>query len=309
MLVKDPPVQITDNLWMLGSNEYPLYLVRARAQAAIFEGGVGAMGPLVLEQMEKLGIERESITQLVVPHAHPDHVMAVPLLRETLPRVTVLASKAAAATLAHEKAIGFFVGIDDDLTESLLKMGRITEAHRPKPLAEKKIPVDAIVGEGDTIDVEGLSFSVLQTPGHSDCSLSFHELSQGILLVSDAAAYYMPEHDAWWPDYFTGYAAYVQSMERLAALGAETLCLGHTGVVQGAEAVRTHFRRSMEAARAYHGRIVDEVKSGKPIRQLAEQLGSEVYERTPLLPLEFFQKNCNLLVKQSLKHAGISVDK
>jgi glyoxylase-like metal-dependent hydrolase (beta-lactamase superfamily II) len=309
MFVKDPPVQITDNLWMLGSNEYPLYLVRGEARAAIFEGGVGAMGPLVLEQMEKLAVKRDAITQLVVPHAHPDHVMAVPRLREALPGVTVLASEAAAATLGHEKAIGFFVGIDDALTESLLKRGRITERQRPKPLGEKKIPVDAVVREGDTVDVDGLSFRVLSTPGHSDGSLSFHEPSQGVLFVSDAAGYYMPGHDAWWPDYFAGYAAYLQSMERLAALGAEILCLGHNGVVQGVEAVQTHFRHAMEATRAYHGRICDEVNSGKAVRQLAEQLGSEVYDKTPLLPLDFFQKNCGLLVKQSLAHEGISVDK
>jgi len=309
MLVKDPPVQVNDNLWMLGSNEYPLYFVRGEGQAAIFEGGVGAMGPLVLEQMGELGIDRESITQLVIPHAHPDHVMAVPLLRETLPRVTVLASEIAAGTLAHEKAIGMFIGIDEALTASLLSRGRITEAHRPKPLAEKKIPVDKVIKEGDTIAVDGLSFNVLQTPGHSDCSLSFHEPSRGILFVSDAAGYYMPDHDALWPDYFGGYSAYLDSMERLAGLGAEILCLGHSAVVRGADAVATHFRRAMDATRAYHQRIVDEVKSGRPVRELAGQLGSEVYEKTPLLPLEFFQKNCNLLVKQSLKQEGISPEK
>jgi glyoxylase-like metal-dependent hydrolase (beta-lactamase superfamily II) len=308
MIVQDPPVQIADNLWMLGANEYPLYLVRGEGDAAIIEGGVGAMGPLVLEQMEKLGIRRESIRQLVIPHAHPDHVMAVPLLRETLPEVTVVASEIAAGTLAHEKAISMFLAIDQALTESLLKRGRITEAGRPKPLEEKKIAVDKLVGEGDAVEVDGLSFRVLKTPGHSDCSLSFHEPNQGILFVSDAAGYYMPDHDAWWPDYFAGYRAFLDSMERLAALGAGTLCLGHSAVVTGAEAVQAHFRRAMEATRAYHQRIVDEVKSGKPIRQLAESLGVEVYEKTPLLPLEFFQKNCNLLVKQSLKHEGITVE-
>ena len=235
MLVKDPPVQVNDNLWMLGSKEYPLYVVRGEGQAAIFEGGVGAMGPLVLEQIDERGIDRASITQLVIPHGHPDHVMAVPLLRETLPELTVLASEIAAGTLAHEKAIGMFVGIDDALTASLLERGRITEAQRPKPLAEKKIAVDKVIGEGDTIVVDGLSFDVLQTPGHSDCSLSFHEPSRGLLFVSDAVGYFMPDHDDLWPDYFGGIGPYLESMERLAGLGAETLCLGHSAGCLGSE--------------------------------------------------------------------------
>jgi glyoxylase-like metal-dependent hydrolase (beta-lactamase superfamily II) len=259
--------------------------------------------------MEGAGIDRASVRQLVVPHAHPDHVMAVPLLRETLPGLTVIASGPAAAVLANEKAVSFFLGIDEGLTASLLKMGVIRESHRPQPLAEKKIAVDRVVQDGDTIAVGGLSFNVLGTPGHSDDSLSFHEPDRGLLFVSDAAGYYMPELDAWWPDYFTGYREYLASIERLAALEAEVLLLGHRAAVTGAEEVKAHFEQSLAAARQYHGRIVDEIRSGKPVRQLAGELGAEVYEKTPLLPLEFFQKNCNLLVKQSLRHEGIELEK
>jgi len=50
------------------------------------------------------------------------------------------------------------------------------------------------------------------------------------------------------------------------------------------------------------------VKAGKPVRQLAEELGAEVYAKTQLLPLDFFQKNCGLLIKQSLRHEGIRKD-
>ena len=42
------------------------------------------------------------------------------------------------------------------------------------------------------------------------------------------------------------------------------------------------------------------------MRQLAEELGAEIHAQTPLLPLDFFQKNCGLLVKQSLKHEGLA---
>lgn len=309
MLVRNPPVEITDNLWMLGIDEYPLYLVRGSGEAALFEGGVGAMGPLVLEQLEKLAVKPGTVRQLIVPHAHPDHVMAVPLFQKTFPDLTVIASQPAAGTLAVEKAISFFTQIDEAITASLVKMGRITEAHRPQPLEEKRIPVDRVVKEGDTIAVDGFSFQVLKTPGHSDCSLGFHEPDKGILFVSDASAYYMPEHDAWWPDYFTGYAAYLSTIERLMALEAETLCLGHHAVVQGAEAVRSHLGRAIAATKEYHQRIVAEANSGTSVRQIAERLGSEVYAKIPLLPVEFFQKNCGLLVKQSLGHEGIKIDR
>jgi len=306
MLIKDPPVQITENLWMFGTNQYPLFLFKGHT---IFEGGIGAMGRLMSEQMERLGVPRDSVKQVVIPHGHPDHAMAVPSLREIFPDITVLASEIAAATLSAEKAISFFRDVDAQLNRSLMKAGLITEAHCPPPLTEKQIPVDTILKEGDTLSIDGSEFHVLHTPGHSDCSLSFHEPTEGILFISDASGYYMPEFDCWWVNYFTGYESYIKSMRRLAALEAEILCLGHLGAIRGAEDVKTYFDRAIDATEQCHRRIIDEAKPGNTVRRIAEQLGSEVYQKTQLMPLEFIQKNCGLLVKQSLKHEGITLDK
>jgi glyoxylase-like metal-dependent hydrolase (beta-lactamase superfamily II) len=306
MLIKDPPVEVAGNLWMLGTNEYPLFLVKGEREATIFEGGTGAMGALLVEQMEKIGIPKSVVKQVVITHAHPDHVMAVPILRKAFPGVTVLASEAAAKTLTVEKAIAFFCQVDGALSGALLKVGQITEAHRPQPFTEKQIAVDRIIKEGDRIAVgEGTTFAVLQTPGHSDCSLSFHDARHGTLIISDATGYYLPEHNFWWPNYFTDYGVYVRTMGRLAALGAEVLCLSHNGVIKGAGDVKSYFDGAIGATKKYHERIIAEVKAGKQVRQIAEALGAEVYEKTQLLPLDFFQKNCGLLVKQSLRHEGM----
>ncbi len=309
MLIKETPVALTEELWMLGTAAYPLFLFTGEQEAVIFEGGTGAMGPLLREQMETLNLDPSLVKQAVVTHAHPDHVMAVPLFRELFPGVEVLASEAAAGTLSVEKAISFFCQIDEALNDALIKAGTISQRHRPQPLAEMQIAVDRLIKEGDAITVDGAAFNVLEMPGHSDCSLSFHEPQRGILLVADATGYYVPEHHYWWPNYFTGYDVYLDSMRRLAGLEAEILCLGHNAVVKGAKDIETYFRDAISATEAYHRRIVDEANAGKPTRQIAEELGSEIYEKSPLLPEDFFQKNCGLMVKQSLRHEGISVEK
>jgi hypothetical protein len=85
--------------------------------------------------------------------------------------------------------------------------------------------------------------------------------------------------------------------------------LSHNAVVQGADDVKTYFAEVIAATEAYHARIVEQAKAGQSVREIAEALGTEVYEKSPLLPLVFFQKNCALMVKQSLKHEGIDIDK
>ena len=302
MLIFDAPVQVTDELWMLGSKEYPLYLYKGHT---FFEGAVGAMGALLAEQMESLGLDPAGVKQIVIPHGHPDHVMAVPAMREMFPEAKVIASAAAAKTLSIDKAIGFFCKVDAQLTESLTRMGVVTEKHRPKPLEEMKIDVDQTVGEGDTIDVDGTPLRVLHTPGHSDCSLSFFQPEAKVLFISDATGYYMHEHGCWWVNYFGDYQVYLDSIRRLAGLDAEVLCLGHLAVVKGADAVKQYFADAIEATEACHRRILGGIESGKDGREIADQLGSEIFEKTQLMPLDFVQKNCSLLVKLSMKHEGI----
>jgi len=305
MLVKDPPVEIIDNLWMLGTNLYPLYLLKGRQGGTIVEGGTGVMGPVLREQLAQLGIAADYVRQVIVTHAHPDHVMAVPLFREMFPGVTVIASATAAKTLQAEKAVAFFCKMDDALTGALIQSGVVGEQHRRPPLAANQIPVDRVVKEGDRIEVdEGVALEVLETPGHSDCSLSFYDAARRVLIISDATGYYVPQHDTWWPNYFTDYGAYVRSIERLAALDTDVLCLSHNGVIRGADDVRDYFRRALQVTQAYHERIVADAKTGKPAEEIAAALGAEVYQKTQLMPPDFFVKNCGLLVKMSLKHAA-----
>ncbi len=305
MLIKNPPAEIAKDLWMLGTGEYPVFCFRDAGEYVIFEAGVSAEVPVIGRQMAALGITPDSVKQLIITHAHPDHAMGVPGFRKLLPNVTVLASALAAKTLAFEKAVGFFCKVDQALTASLKTSGSISQADQGQPPAEMKIAVDRTLKAGDAVRVGGASFAVLETPGHSDCSLSFHEAGRGILIISDVSGYYMPEHNWWWPNYFTGYAATLDSLRRLAGLKAEVLCLSHNAVIQGAAEIGAYFQGAISATEAYHQRIVNEVTGGKPARALAEQLGAEVFAKTPLLPLDFFQKNCALLVKQSLQHAGI----
>lgn len=304
-MLESPPLALAHGLWVLGTAEYPVYLFFEDGEGVIFEGGIGATAPLLVEQMEQVGIPLAQVNRLVLTHAHPDHVMAVGQLRKLIPGLKVVASQEAAEVLASEKALGFFAQMDQTLVTRLIERGMIRPEHRPPPAQEKQIGVDRIVKEGDCIEVGSRKLEILKTPGHSHCSLSFYDPQDKILIVSDATGYYMPQDGSWWPNYFTDYGVYLASIERLASLPAEILGLSHNAVIRGADAVRDYFEKAIAATRQYHERIVAEAKSGKEPRQIAEQLGAEIHAKVGLMPLEFFQKNCGILVKLSLKHEGL----
>jgi 2-aminobenzoylacetyl-CoA thioesterase len=309
MLFNQPPVEITDNLTMLGTAEYPLYLFKGDGAGLIVEGGVGISASVLRQQIEQLRIGADFVKQAVVTHAHPDHVMAVPALREIFPGIEVLASEVAAKTLSVEKAVSFFCKLDKALTNSLVESGLAAEEQCAEALSEMRIAIDRTLTDGDRITVGGLSIEVLQTPGHSDCSICLFEPAGRVLVVSDATGFCLPEKSFWWPCYFGGYADHLDTIERLAGMDAEVVCLGHNCAITGADDVKKYFADTLVATKAYHQHIVDEAKSGKSVREIAEQLGSDVYQQSPLLTVDFFQRNCGLLVKQSLAHEGIELEK
>lgn len=309
MLIQDPPTQIAEHMWMLGTPAFPVYLYRRAREATLFEGAVSAVAPVLERQLAALAVAPEDVTQAVVTHAHPDHVMAIPLYRCMFPNVTILASATAAKTLQIEKAVGFFRKIDGALTDWLMSRGEVAEPARPANTDTRQIGVDRTVGEGDQIEIEGEPvFTVLETPGHSDCSLSFHAPAENILVISDATGYYLPADDYMWPGYLADFDAYCRSIARLASLHAELLCLSHNVVVRGGEEVAAYFQQVERATAAYHDRIVSGARSGMTVADIAQELAAEVFDRTGQLSLDFFCKNCTLLIKQSLHHEGIKVD-
>ena len=177
-------------------------------------------------------------------------------------------------------------------------------------MAENRIAVDRMVREGDAIAVEDTSWTVLETPGHSDCSISLHERRAG---ADDLRRHRLLHAGRRTPGGRTtspSYAAYVRSIERLAGLEAEVLCLSHNGAICGR-------RGDPRLLRRRHRRHASSTTSGSwPRRRRASRSGrsprnsgAEIHGRLPVLPLDFFQKNCGLLVKQSLQHAGITVSK
>jgi len=310
MLITQVPYQLSERFWMLGNAAYPIYLYASAEQTSVLEGGISALGPVLVEQIDSRRLAPSGLAKLVVTHAHPDHVMAIPFLRQKYPDLKVVASQAAADTLSNPKALTAFAQIDNALAQALHEAGQLDHSAAAPSDDPRLFAVDQIVREGDAIEVAPeVTFQVLETPGHSPCSISLFEPAKRYLVVSDATGYWIPADDYWWPNYFSDYAAYVASMERLSGLGVEVLCLSHNAAITGAEEIGDYFRRAIEATRAYHQRIIDEINRGRSVRQLAEELGREVYEKTQLLPLEFFQKNCGVLVKQSLRHEGIAPEK
>jgi glyoxylase-like metal-dependent hydrolase (beta-lactamase superfamily II) len=141
--------------------------------------------------------------------------------------------------------------------------------------------VDRTVADGETVRLsDGLTLKVIATPGHTRDSLSYYVPEKKILLPSEAVG--IPDQTGYITiDCLVDYDLYHRSHRLLAALDVEVLCLGHRGVLTGADA-----RRHMDDSLAQCERFRDMVgrflrKENGDLERVKQQVKAYEYDDKP----------------------------
>ena len=109
-----------------------------------------------------------------------------------------------------------------------------------------------LLSDGDTIDLGGRTLQALHTPGHSPGHLCFWEADRGCLFTGDLV--YQDTLFAYYPS--TDPAAYLRSLEKIAALPAKRVFPGHHSLDIAPELVlrmRDAFRDLDRVGQLRHG--------------------------------------------------------
>jgi glyoxylase-like metal-dependent hydrolase (beta-lactamase superfamily II) len=237
-------------------NAVHLYLVRGEKLALIDSGASDSPSAAVEPALRELGLDWSDLDYLINTHGHPDHAGGNGEVKTAAPRVEIGLHRddvhLAAGPEAHLKsrtdgsALLRLLGRDDLVPEREAILRQVIG---------RSVGVDRVLEDGDSVDLgRDVRLQVVHTPGHTPGSVCFFWEAEGILFSGDAV-----QGHGWRagvaPLYFE--ANYLDSLEKIAALNASTLCMGHTfawsGVLndpvrQGPEVAET--LRSSRAASA-----------------------------------------------------------
>ncbi len=113
--------------------------------------------------LEKIDEINRPLAAILLTHAHFDHIGSVKKLKEIYPSVPVMAGEKDQWMLSNPDAV--YRDMLREIPDSL------------------RIKAERLLHDGDRIDVKGINFTVIETPGHTPGSVCY--LSDGLLFSGD----------------------------------------------------------------------------------------------------------------------------
>jgi glyoxylase-like metal-dependent hydrolase (beta-lactamase superfamily II) len=230
-LTKHPPISLTPNFYQLGTPAFPAFLSMGEF-GMLIEGGTGPTFPIIVEQIRSVGVSPERIKYMALTHTHADHIGGIPHFKRIWPHIKLIGSSNADKILQKKELFHEYLLSDTAIAQLMKAKDEIDDL--PPALTDYHFSLDSSVKEGDRIDLgKGVRWDVYETPGHSPCHISLFEETEGTLVVGDATGFYVPEKNAFWPNYFVSLEDYLNSIRKLAALPAKRAVLSHNCVIYG----------------------------------------------------------------------------
>jgi glyoxylase-like metal-dependent hydrolase (beta-lactamase superfamily II) len=224
------PGKIRDGLWLLGREESAIYLLEGSRESMLINGGTCYLVPDVLGQLREFRIDETRIQKLLILHAHFDHVGIVPFLQRRRPDLEVYASARAWEILQMPKAVKT---INEYGHKVAVRMGA-GEAYKQYDVEWRDDVNGRIIAQGDQVNLGEFQVSILDTPGHSSCSISAYVPQLKAVFASDGGG--IPFKETIVISGNSNFTQYEESLEKLRGLDVEFVCADHYGCVSGEEA-------------------------------------------------------------------------
>ena len=196
-------------------------LIVGSEKTALMDCGMAYCWEQLLANIEtKLGAR--PLDYIVLSHTHYDHIGALPYIKGRYKDALVIGSQHGAQVLEKPNALKLIKELGE-------KAGELYSG-KPIELISDNMKVEHIVCEGDRIELGDRVLRVLETPGHTNCSLSFFMEPDGVLFASESTGILVS------PDFvhtamLKSYNDSIASGEKCQELGARMIILPHYGIL------------------------------------------------------------------------------
>jgi len=203
------PFRVAGPLYYVGTENITSLLVTTPAGHVLIDAGLEESGPIVIDNIRKLGFRVEDVRVLLSTHAHLDH----------------------AGGLARIKAASGAVLYAGAADSGLLQSGGRGDFAYGDTMTFPPVKVDVPVRDRQEVDFGGLRFRAVATPGHTKgCTTWTFTIPDGpasrrvVMIGGTTAPNYTLVHNPTYPTIVSDFEA---TFRTLRALSADIVFEGH----------------------------------------------------------------------------------
>jgi glyoxylase-like metal-dependent hydrolase (beta-lactamase superfamily II) len=287
------PGSVTERIEFLGRPELCSYLVKGDTYA-LLGGAMAHVIPDLLTQLDTLEVDLERIRHLVILHSHYDHLGMAPYLAKKWPWLTVQISKIGAQILKNQKALQVIQDYNNTMIERAPGAGQIEPLHCVK----EGFPVHRIIKGGMELDLgDRVKLQIIDTPGHSVCSIAAYFPKEFALFPSDSIGSLTEERIL--PMGSSNYDDFQKSIEKISNVNAEIVCLEHFGALTPPEGI-AFCERVKKEAKDFQKLMIDTYKREADVECTVDNLAKDFdcgLSKVGLLPEDLLKDILTRMVK------------
>jgi glyoxylase-like metal-dependent hydrolase (beta-lactamase superfamily II) len=231
---------------------------------------------------------------ILLTHSHFDHIDGLSAIRRVWPDAEVIGSHYVRDVLSREKARQMIRVMDDDAAAQCgetAAQGNYTDELMP----------DMTVGDGDMLRIGGASIRVMEMPGHTKCSVSYHFQEDDLLVLCETPGVKLREGDIV-PAFVVNYAAAIRAIDQVESLAPRRILISHFGVASGDE-VMDYLQKARTAAQDAAALILKGHDQGKSIDDILDDCAERFYIASGRMR-EGFLGNMRAMIPRLLAEMG-----
>lgn len=246
-----------------GGTVFP-YLIKGDRIVMVDTGAAHTPKEILEPAMAEIGLALSDVEVILNTHSHLDHAGGNLAVKQ--------ASEASIHVHSGDLPMANSTEVQVEWMTAPLRALNLPEAVRQRTEyvirnAGEPAGADVVLSEGDVVELgAGIQLRVIHLPGHTPGSIGYYWESEGMIFTGDAAQGHGARPGGY-PLYFNA-SEYRRSLETLAGIDMNVLCLGHSYFGGGAlndptrrgEACQPFLRESMRLADAFHRAAAEAVR-------------------------------------------------
>lgn len=210
---------------VLDSGPGQAYLLRRGTTAVLVDTGIAGQGDAIAAALRGWGLDRDSLTHVVLTHWHPDHAGSA----------AELAGWANVQIWAHRSDAPIIRGDSNGSFPALTHAEEGLYAQIAGTVPEgAPSRVDRELSDNEVLDAIGAR--VLSVPGHTDGSIALHFPDETVLFTGDVATF--QQGQVMLGPFDDDRPQARESFRRFADIVVDTVCFGHGEPLRGGDTAK-----------------------------------------------------------------------